>query len=81
MYDEGNYQDLAATTTKGTTAAATAVHKFPLPTAATTTTGTTIRELATDIQLPGLSKQSNIPTGLSAHTLPTGTDSAFTMKI
>ena len=71
----------ATTTTKGTTAAATAVHKFPLPTA-TTATGTTIptiRRLATDIQVPGLSKQSNIPTGLSAHTLPTGTEPAFTM--
>lgn len=65
----------AATTTKGTTTATT-VYKFPLPTttttAATGTTIPTIRELAADIQLPGLSKQSYIPTGLSAHSVPTG---------
>ena len=61
------------TTTEGTTATTT-VHKFPLPTTTTTacTTIPTIRELTADIQLPRLSKQSNIPAGLSAHPVPTG---------
>ena len=62
------------TTAEGTTAATT-VHKFPLPTTTTTTACTTIptiRAVTADIQLPRLSKQSNIPTGLSAHPVPTG---------